>query len=636
MGVMSVTVPRVSNTLRSQVIMSNINQTAAELLIMQNRISSGKQIMSPSDDPYGATVAGQLQAYIEQKTRFENNIQNAVSVLSMADSALGGASDLMTQAKTIAMGEIGTTATAETRRASATIIDEILSEMISLGNTKFAGRYIFAGRDTLTAPFSKTDSGVYFGGDTGAVTVSIDYTSTSSTSVDAAAAFGAVSSEVKGTQDLNPALTVEALLSELNGGAGVAEGSVTISDGFTASTVDLSGASTLADVIAAINDATPATTTASINAAGNGLEITTTLGGGTITVDNTLGGSTATDLGIYSPSPAGATLTGADVNVRLTPLTEVASVTGVDWASGLIITNGGSSQTIDFTGTTTIQDVLNRINGSGLYVEAKINDAGNGIDIVSRLSGTDFSIGENGGTTATDLGVRSMTSDTLLSSTNAGRGVGTLSGDDITITLKDGTSFGVDLSAAVDIGDVLAAINSAPGNPGTLVASLASVGNGITLTDTSGGGGDLTVERANYSYAAEDLGILSRTSGAVISGADVNPITPEGILTNLLGLKNALLGNDEQGITFYAGKLDDDFTRILETRASLGARQQRVETVRDRISSEVVELKSMLSERVDLDYASSIVRLSTLQASFEAGLQTAGSFLQMSLINFLN
>ena len=67
----------------------------------------------------------------------------------------------------------------------------------------------------------------------------------------------------------------------------------------------------------------------------------------------------------------------------------------------------------------------------------------------------------------------------------------------------------------------------------------------------------------------------------------------------------------------------------------MGSRQQRVETVKERIENEVLELKSLLSDRIDLDYASSVVRLSTLQASFEAGLKTAGSFLQMSLINFL-
>ncbi len=93
--------------------------------------------------------------------------------------------------------------------------------------------------------------------------------------------------------------------------------------------------------------------------------------------------------------------------------------------------------------------------------------------------------------------------------------------------------------------------------------------------------------------------------------------------------------DDPAAISYFTSKFDADLTRLLERRASIGSKQQRMETVEQRISSEVIELKSLLSERIDLDYAESLVRFSTLQASFEAGLRTAGSFLQMSLIDFL-
>jgi len=635
MGVLSITVPRVSNTLRSQIILGNLNQTAAEMAILQSRISSGRRVMVPSDSPFDAMVAGQLQGFIEQKARFQTNIQNAAGVLSSADSALATAGNILIQAKMTGLEEIGSTATAETRRSAATIIDEALREMMSLGNTQFAGRYIFAGRNTLSAPFANTSGGIYFSGDTGTVEVSIDYSSGSSTSVDAAGTFGAVSTEVRGTRDLNPAIDADTLLSDLNRGAGVTRGSITISDGTASATIDLSSCATVGDVLAAINAHAPAGTTAAINGAGDGITIQTAAPGGTLTVTNTLGGATATDLGIWRPTPVGPVLAGSDVDPELTKLTPLANVPGVDWASGIIITNGGDSEQIDFASCQTMEDVLNRINNAGLHVEARINAGGNGINIVSRLSGTNFTIGENGGTTAADLGVRSFTAETRLASLNGGAGVGAVAGDDITITMKDGTTFSVDLSSARTIGDVLGAINSAAGNPGTLMAGLATTGNGITLTDISGGAGDLSVARANLSTAASDLGILTSTSGAVLAGADVNNVTADGAFTDLLGLRNALLANDVKGISFYTGKLDADHSRLLETRASIGAKQQRMATVKDRITSEVTELTSMLSDRVDLDYASSIVRFSTLQASFEAGLKTAGSFLQLSLIDFL-
>ena len=93
--------------------------------------------------------------FIEQKARFTQNIQTATGVLSSADSALGNASTLITRARTLGLGEIGSTATEQTRTSAATVMTEIINEMVSIGNTRFSGRYIFAGRDTLNAPFQE-------------------------------------------------------------------------------------------------------------------------------------------------------------------------------------------------------------------------------------------------------------------------------------------------------------------------------------------------------------------------------------------------------------------------------------------------------------------------------------------------
>ena len=73
----------------------------------------------------------------------------------------------------------------------------------------------------------------------------------------------------------------------------------------------------------------------------------------------------------------------------------------------------------------------------------------------SRLSGADFSIGENGGTTATQLGIRSLTANTALADLNHGLGVTSITGADFTIHRKDGTDLPIDISSAVTIGDVL-------------------------------------------------------------------------------------------------------------------------------------------------------------------------------------
>ena len=49
MGSFSVTIPRVSDTLRAQLILGNLNNSAVELLRIQNQLSSGRRILAPSE-----------------------------------------------------------------------------------------------------------------------------------------------------------------------------------------------------------------------------------------------------------------------------------------------------------------------------------------------------------------------------------------------------------------------------------------------------------------------------------------------------------------------------------------------------------------------------------------------------------
>ena len=194
-------------------------------------------------------------------------------------------------------------------------------------------------------------------------------------------------------------------------------GTIQIGNGTTTKSVDLSGASTIQDVVNSINAAGVGNITASIT--GNHLVLSTT-GTDNITVSDSNGGTTAADLGIRQTTGAGAgvSVTGASVqpNVTLlTPLSALNDGSGIDTTHGMIITNGTTTATISLSGDTTVQDLINSINSSGTNVQAQINATGTGINIVNTVQGTPLTVAENGGTTAADLGVRSFSPSTLLS-----------------------------------------------------------------------------------------------------------------------------------------------------------------------------------------------------------------------------
>lgn len=223
----------------------------------------------------------------------------------------------------------------------------------------------------------------------------------------------------------------------------------------------------------------------------------------------------------------------------------LAGGTGVDFdqTSGIQIVNGGKTYTINFSGAQTIEDVLNTINGSGAQVRAQINQSGAGIDLQSRLSGSDFAVGENGGASATQLGIRSFNVNTALADLNYGAGVTPLSpGPDFTITRKDGVQFSISVAGAKTVGDVLNLINNDATNLGggvPVVAQLNAFGNGIELSDNDPASpGSLSLSANVPSAAAQQLGLLPANAA---TSASPTPAASANVTLSSAGSNNDLV-----------------------------------------------------------------------------------------------
>ncbi|GAB4132038.1 MAG: hypothetical protein Kow0040_12180 [Thermogutta sp.] len=103
--------------------------------------------------------------------------------------------------------------------------------------------------------------------------------------------------------------------------------------------------------------------------------------------------------------------------------TQDGSGEDLDLRSGIQVVNGGQTYTISLADAVTVEDLLNRLNTSGAGLLAEIASDGTGINVRSRISGDDFAIGENGGNTAAQLGIRSFHEGVFLRDLNHGRGV---------------------------------------------------------------------------------------------------------------------------------------------------------------------------------------------------------------------
>jgi flagellar hook-associated protein 3 FlgL len=619
----------------SMMTSTQIDGTQTQLQTLENELSTGIAVSQPSDNPSAAAVIMQLQQTLSRTGTYSDTINSTTSQLSQSDSSLGTLTNLLQQAQEIASADVGSTTTPAQRQADVTVVQSIYNQALSIANQTYNGQYLFGNATGGASPFVEVNGTVQYTGPAQTLTNEVGDNYSLSFQVNGAAVFGSLTSTVAGSTNISPSLTVQTRLSDLSGAneQGVSPGSITLSNGAVTKTVDLSGASSIGDVISLINKAGVGSITASI--LGQGLELT-----GAPTDDITVSGQEATDLGIATAASGvgtGQTEFGAPVRPMVTPLTNLAQLNngaGLD-ASGLTISNGGNTQTITWRAGGTVQQMLNAINGAGLGVSAQINAAGTGINIVNLTQGTSLSIGENGGHTAAQLGIQTLAATTPLSQLNSGAGVQTAGGTtpDFQITARDGTVIPVALGSATTVQNVLTAINTAAA--GKVVASLATTGSGIVLTDTTGGTGALSVTPLNNSSAAKQLGLTTAASGATLTGNDTGAPTSAGIFANLQALMNSLQSGDAQAITAAGQGISADTTRVISYQGQAGAVEKSLTSQQTALQTQNTATTALMSQLQDADYASVITQYQTLQTALQASLETAAQSQQISLLNYL-
>jgi flagellar hook-associated protein 3 FlgL len=204
----------------------------------------------------------------------------------------------------------------------------------------------------------------------------------------------------------------------------------------------------------------------------------------------------------------------------------------------------------------------------------------------------------------------------------------------MTITRSDGTTFQVDVTGAATVQDVIDRINTADAGGG-VTAGFATTGNGISLTDTAGGPDPLTITPANFSEAANDLGLLKSAVGNVITGDDVNPVKASGVFSNLSNLLRSLHESDPKTMTAAAEGLKADLANIVRIRGESGARVKELESRENRLTDENLATKSLLANLEEVDMTEAISRFQTLQTALQASMQTTSKIMNLSLLDFL-
>jgi flagellar hook-associated protein 3 FlgL len=155
--------------------LAQIERVQTKLAAVQRQLSSGKRILSASDDPGGAVHALELRGRIAQAGQYSRNGVAATSRLQHEEAALADIGSALQRVRELAVEAGNATQTDASRASIARELKQISTGLLDSANARDpSGEYLFAGYRSSDVPFVKDAAGrVAYVGDAGQRTVAL-------------------------------------------------------------------------------------------------------------------------------------------------------------------------------------------------------------------------------------------------------------------------------------------------------------------------------------------------------------------------------------------------------------------------------------------------------------------------------
>jgi flagellar hook-associated protein 3 FlgL len=155
------TTPRITQGMIAQQSLTNLQTSLDRLQKLQAQVSSGKQILRPSDSPVGTVAAMRYRAELARNDQYTRNVDDGAGWLALADTTLTSADDQLRRVRDLVLSGQSGAASGADRAAMADEVDSIRESMLQLAGTTYLGHPIFGGTTSGTDAYDA--AGVYQG-----------------------------------------------------------------------------------------------------------------------------------------------------------------------------------------------------------------------------------------------------------------------------------------------------------------------------------------------------------------------------------------------------------------------------------------------------------------------------------------
>jgi flagellin len=572
--------PQIINTnIASLTAQRNLNTSQNDLNTSLQRLSSGLRINSAKDDAAGLAISERFTTQIRGLNQAARNANDGISLAQTAEGDLAQITNNLQRIRELAVQSANATNSSSDRAALQNEVSELISEI-----DRVATSSSFNGVSLLDGSFASQQFQV--GANSGEV-VSINSISSARTfslgqsnGVSIANATNVVGDVAAGTLTINGNT-----LGAVDGDAAALAAAISASDGNLTATA----ASNVQTGIAFVDVVGTASAAAVSNATAVGGAFTTQVASAAgETTSLTVGG-----ISVYTQTSVGAAenFTAANADAQLTANT--AAITGAGFTIGGTIAGGDL--------------VFTRADGASFDIVATNGFA----TTAGGFAGADFAAGTN--------------------TVNNGSIAVAAAAPNYTLTLEGST---LDLTAAGSDGTITAAEVAGVINN---VAGYTASASGATLDITAADGRNIALVESGTDSAAEGLTALSTTfrsvidsitsanSDLVIAGAGA---AQAGLTAGTTAASAALIGTTIANTTIATVSganaailsVDSALTSINGSRASLGAIQNRFDSVVASIQTTSENLSASRSRIRDADFAEETAALTRAQILQQAGV----------------
>jgi flagellar hook-associated protein 3 FlgL len=157
---------RITELMTSQTTLYDLNSALSRVTKTQAQLSSGKRITEPSDDPYGASLAVQLNSQLDGLDSYNRNVGDGTAWTQATDSSLMSMNDIVQRVRELTVGAANGTNNASNLASAAGEVDQLTDALKQAANATYNAQYIFSGTANKQ-PYANGAAGDAYQGNSG-------------------------------------------------------------------------------------------------------------------------------------------------------------------------------------------------------------------------------------------------------------------------------------------------------------------------------------------------------------------------------------------------------------------------------------------------------------------------------------